>query len=210
MFKRIGELLYCMTPAAIKKDTELILEKISELKTYSSTEDIQELRAKIAREKNLRNSVLDNLDDMVWAKDMSGKYLMTNNAFRERFCYGLSDSEILGKTDIELAQIFKAKVGDSNHTFGEKCKNSDAVIHEVEEAMQFLEKGNINGKVMKLVVNKSPLRDYKGNMFGTCGAGRDVTEWHTSLERVLENSNSCFGEDTRELILKELNKLEFE
>lgn len=188
--------------------TQSIMCELDKLRTCINSKELIELKARLRYEQNLRSAVLDHLDDMVWAKDMDGKYLMTNKAFREKFCYGLSDSEILGKNDVELAGIFKAKVGNENHTFGEVCKNSDLVIHETREAMKFLEKGNINGKVMKLVVNKSPLTDYKGHMYGTCGTGRDVTEWHTSLEKAIEGDNSCFPE-IKKLVLQELNKLEF-
>ena len=193
---------------SVKKDTENIIKLIEEYKECANIKGFKELKKQYEKEKNLRSSILDHLDDMVWCKDLDGKYLMTNRAFREKFCYKLSDTEILGKNDIELAIIFKNKVGNENHTFGEKCKNSDLVIHEVQEALQFLESGNINGKVMKLVVNKSPIRDYNGKMFGVCGSGRDVTEWHTAMEKAIEGDNSCFPE-TKNLILKELNKLEF-
>lgn len=182
--------------------------KLYRLQTCINSEELKQLKIKLRQEMNLRNAVLDSLDDMVWCKDMDGKYLMTNKAFREKFCYGLTDPEIIGKTDIELATLFKQKVGDSNHTFGEMCKNSDEVIKETQQAMQFLESGNINGKVMKLVVNKSPVEDYRGRMVGVCGSGRDVTEWHTALEKAVEGDNACFPE-TKSLVLKELNRMEF-
>lgn len=182
--------------------------ELDKLKVCINSEELRELKIKLRQEMNLRNAVLDHLDDMVWAKDLDGRYLMTNKAFREKFCYGLSDPEILGKTDLELAKMFKERVGNDNHTFGEKCKNSDEVIHDTQEAMQFLEAGNINGKVMKLVVNKSPLRDYRGYMYGTCGTGRDVTEWHTAMEKAIEGDKACFPE-TKKLVLQELNRLEF-
>ena len=194
---------------SVKKDTEKIIHLIEEYKECSNIKELKTLKRQIEVEKNLRSSVLDHLDDMVWCKDLEGKYIMTNKAFREKFCYGLSDTEIIGKTDIELAKIFKAKVGDANHTFGEKCFNSDLVIHEVQEALQFLESGNINGNILKMVVNKSPIRDYTGRMFGVVGSGRDVTEWHSSLENAIKDSNCCFGTEGKNLLLKELNKLEF-
>lgn len=209
LFSKIKKFLYCLSPIAIKRDTEKLLQLAEEYKACSNVKEFKEIKRQLEREKNLRNTVLDHLDDMIWCKDLDGKYIMTNKAFREKFCYNLCDAEILGKNDIELAKIFKDKVGNDNHTFGEVCGNSDEVIKEVEDALQFLETGNINGKVMKLVVNKSPIRDYKGNMFGVCGSGRDVTEWHTALEKAIESSNSCFGEDGRNLLLSELNKLEF-
>lgn len=184
-------------------------DSITELKECMDNSDLIELKRKYRREKNLRNAVLDHLDDMIWAKDLDGNYIMTNKSFRERFCYGLRDDEILGKNDIELATLFKSKVGNENHTFGEVCGNSDLEIHNNQMAMKFLESGNINGEVMKLVVNKSPLCDHKGSMFAVCGTGRDVTEWHNDLEKAIEASECCFGQDGKELLMKELNKLEF-
>lgn len=209
MLAKVKHFLYCLTPMAIKKDTEKLLLLAEEYAKCSNVKEFRKIKKQLEREKNLRSSVLDHLDDMVWCKDLDGKYIMTNKSFREKFCYGLRDDEILGKTDIELAKLFKEKVGNENHTFGEMCANSDEVIKQVETALQFLEKGNINGKVMKLVVNKSPITDYKGNTFGICGSGRDVTEWHTALEKAIESSNHCFGKDGRDLLLSELNKLEF-
>lgn len=209
MLSKIKHFLYCLTPMAIKRDTEKLLSLAEEYTKCSNVKEFKEIKRQLEREKNLRSSVLDHLDDMVWCKDLDGKYIMTNKSFREKFCYGLRDDEILGKTDIELAKLFKEKVGNENHTFGEMCANSDEVIKQVESALQFLEKGNINGKIMKLVVNKSPITDYKGNTFGVCGSGRDVTEWHTALEKAIESSNHCFGKDGRDLLLSELNKLEF-
>jgi hypothetical protein len=75
--------------------------------------------------------------------------------------------------------------------------------------LQFLESGNINGNMLKMVVNKSPIRDYTGRMFGVVGSGRDVTEWHSSLENAIKDSNACFGTEGKNLLLRELNKLEF-
>ena len=210
IFSKIKQIICKICPN--KKIDELansLVKSIDELKECMDNSDLKELKRKYQREKKLRNAVLDHLDDMIWAKDLQGKYIMTNQSFRERFCYGLRDDEILGKDDIELATLFKSKVGDKEHTFGEMCFNSDVVIQETQTAMKFLESGNINGKLMKLVVNKSPLRDHKGNMFAVCGSGRDVTEWHTDLEVAIKASNACFGREGRELLLKELNKLEF-
>lgn len=175
--------------------------------------DLEEERAKRIKEQNLFVSVLDHLDDMVWSKDMDGRYIVANKSFREKFCYGISWDELQGKNDIELALKFKKLVGCENHTFGEVCGNSDVVIHETKLPRKFLEHGNINGKLMKLVVNKSPVYDYTGNMFATCGTGRDITDWHDSIEQAIKDIQkgcSCFEQRDSERILNELNKFKFE
>ena len=171
-----------------------------------------ERKARI-KEQNLFVSVMDHIDDMLWAKDIDCRYIVANKAFRNKFCYGLQWNEMQGKNDIELAKIFKDKVGNENHTFGEVCANSDEVILRTEVAKEFMEYGKINGKMMKLVVNKSPVYNYQGEMFATCGTGRDITDWHDALEEAImkvQNGCSCFGQEETEMLLKELNKLKFE
>ena len=175
--------------------------------------ELERERRERIKEQNLFVSVMDHIDDMLWAKDIDGRYIVANKAFRNKFCYGLQWDEMQGKNDIELAKIFKDKVGDENHTFGEVCANSDEVILRTETAKEFLEYGKINGKMMKLVVNKSPVYDNKGELCATCGTGRDITDWHDSLEEAINKVHegcSCFGQEETDMLLKELNKLKFE
>lgn len=175
-------------------------------------EELEQERIDRLKEQNLFVSVMDHIDDMLWAKDIDGRYIVANKAFRNKFCYGLEWNDMQGKNDIELAKIFKDKVGNENHTFGEVCANSDEVIIRNEIAKEFMEYGLINGKMMKLVVNKSPVYDIKGELCATCGTGRDITDWHDSLEEAINKVRegcSCFGQEETEMLLKELNKLKF-
>ena len=199
----------------ISCDVKLIRDRYDEtikaIDNYKKELEIE--RDKRARERNLFLSVLDHLDDMVWAKDLEGKYIVANKSFREKFCYGITWDELQGMTDIELAKKFKKQVGELNHTFGEKCANSDVVVQETGLPQKFLEDGNINGKLMKLIVNKSIVVNYKDEMFAICGSGRDVTEWYTSLEKAIKNIKvECPYFDNEEVnkLLDELNKFRFE
>lgn len=186
------------------EDSVLAIEKFKE--------DLVKERDLRVKERNLFLSVLDHLDDMVWAKDMSGRYIVANKAFREKFCYRIEWEELQGKTDQELAAEFKELVGEENHTFGEMCSNSDVVIHETMLPQEFLEFGNIDGRLMKFVVNKSPVFNFEGKMFATCGSGRDVTKWYNDIEKAIlemKTECSCFQQEDAEIILKELNKFRF-
>ncbi len=174
--------------------------------------ELERERKERIKEQNLFVSVMDHIEDMLWSKDLDGRYIVANKAFRNKFCYELEWNEMQGKNDIELAKIFKDKVGNENHTFGEVCANSDEVIIRNEIAKEFMEYGLINGKMMKLVVNKSPVYDNKGELCATCGTGRDITEWHDSLEEAINKVHegcSCFGQEETKMLLKELNKLKF-
>ena len=199
----------------ISCDVKLIRDKYDE--TIKAIEDYKkelELeRDKRAKERNLFLSVLDHLDDMVWAKDLDGKYIVANRAFREKFCYGITWDELQGMTDVELAKKFKKQVGEDNHTFGELCANSDVVVQRSRLPQKFLEDGNINGKFMKLIVNKSIVVNYNNEMFAICGSGRDVTDWFVAIEKAIKNLKaecSCFDSEEVNKILEELNKFKLE
>ena len=198
----------------ISCDVKHIREKYDE--TITSIEKYKEAlqleKENRQKERNLFLSVLDHLDDMIWAKDIYGKYIVANRAFREKFCYGILWDDLQGKTDVELSVEFKKLVGEENHTFGEMCANSDILVQQTRIPQKFLEEGNINGKLMKLVVNKSPVFNYQGEMFATCGSGRDVTEWHDAVEKAIQELRcecSCFKQEDVEKILNELNKFKF-
>ena len=198
----------------ISSDVKLIRDRYDEtikaIDDYKKELEIE--RDKRARERNLFLSVLDHLDDMVWAKDLEGKYIVANKSFREKFCYGITWDELQGMTDVELAKKFKKQVGELNHTFGELCANSDVVVQESKLPQKFLEDGNVNGKLMKLVVNKSVVVNANDELFAICGSGRDVTEWYVSIERAIKNLKaecSCFDKEEVNKILEELNKFKF-
>ncbi len=194
----------------VKHIREKYDENMAAIEKYK--EDLRIEKESRQKERNLFLSVLDHLDDMIWAKDIQGKYIVANKAFREKFCYGISWEDLQGRTDMELAIRFKKLVGEENHTFGELCANSDIPIQETKIPQKFLEEGNINGKLMKLVVNKSPVFNYAGEMFATCGSGIDVTDWHDAVEKAikeLRKEGSCFQQEDAEKILNELNKFRF-
>lgn len=194
----------------VKHIREKYDETINAIEKYK--EALQLEKESRQKERNLFLSVLDHLDDMVWAKDIEGKYIVANKAFREKFCYGITWDELQGKTDIELSRQFKKLVGEENHTFGEMCANSDIPVQQTRIPQKFLEEGDINGKLMKLVVNKSPVFNHRGEMFATCGSGRDVTEWHDAVEKAIKELRcecSCFKQEDAEKILNELNKFKF-
>lgn len=171
--------------------------------------ELRELKQQHQESDNMFMQVINHLPDMVWAKDVEGRYIMANNIFMKNFCYDMSWEQLQGKTDTEIAKLFKEKVGNENHTFGEKCANSDVIVRDTEKARRFLELGNINGKQMKLEVHKSPVYNLEGTLYAICGVGRDITEMHDELMDAIDASNACFGKEGREFLKKIANKYEF-
>lgn len=119
-----------------------------------------------------------NLPDMLWIKDLEGKYIYANKAICDGLLMAKDVEEPIGKDDIFFAlrerELHKDKL--DWHTFGELCFNSDQKVIDMNCPMKFEEYGNVKGKLLYLEVNKAPFYDEDGNILGTVGSGRDITE----------------------------------
>ena len=136
-------------------------------------EEYKLIKDELTLYKGMIESIGMAVPDMIWLKDLNGRYMYANNAIREGL---LCHRNPVGLNDTELAKMAKKRFGDDNHTFGEKCANSDVITVDRNEPSRFLENGKIRGKMLYLEVFKTPL--YAGDeMVGVCGVGRDITEY---------------------------------
>ncbi len=126
----------------------------------------------------------DTLPDMIWAKDLEGRYLFANRALCERLLGATDTEEPIGKTDMFFAKRERASHPEDPewHTFGELCMDSDAVVLQSRETRQFNEFGHVRGRFLRLMVHKAPLFDEDGRLIGTVGSARDITEEYTIQE----------------------------
>lgn len=151
----------------------MLLEVRDEL-TYDKEILIKELRKKDA----IINAMIENLPDMLWFKDVNGKYMYANKSIREGLLF---DDNPIGKTDMELALQAKKRFGDENHEFGESCGNSDIkVLEEKYVNKRFVESGKIKGVMTHLEVNKSIII-LDDEIIGVVGSARDITEYREEL-----------------------------
>lgn len=125
--------------------------------------------------------VLQSIPDLVWLKDVEGRYLVCNHAF-ERF-FGAAEAEIIGKTDYEfvdstLADFFRSKDRAAMEA-GCVCLNEEWVTMADD------------GRRALLETRKVPLYASNGEAVGVLGIGRDVTE-RKRLEAELVRRESEF------------------
>ena len=140
--------------------------------------DIQLLLKELYKKDVVISAMIDKLPDMLWFKDVNGKYVYTNKAIRENL---LLDENPEGKTDLELSYAAKQEYGDKEHTFGEVCGDSDKDVLENEyEGKKYVESGKVKGKMLHLEVNKSIVK-VDGEIIGVVGSGRDITEYREEL-----------------------------
>lgn len=136
-------------------------------------EEYKLIKDELSLYKGMVESVSMAVPDMIWLKGLDGRYMYANKAIRDNL---LCHMNPIGLNDVQLANLAKEKYGDENHTFGEKCANSDGITINNNIPSRFPENGKVRGKMLYLEVFKTPL--YAGSeMIGVCGVGRDVTEY---------------------------------
>jgi len=157
-------------------------------------EDLQEHNS------DLLELLTQHLPDMLWVKDLHGNYLYANKAICNGLLMAKDTQEPIGKNDVFFALREREAHKDKPnwHTFGELCFNSDQVVIDNNEPMKFEEFGNVKGTMMYLEVYKAPFYDADGNVIGTVGTGRDITQLkQTQLD--LEESLKILQEQRKQL-----------
>jgi PAS domain-containing protein len=150
-------------------DNQKLLAKMN----ANMEEEKERLESSLAMNKGFLELLIEESPDMVWLKDVNGKYMLANTAIRTGLLF---EPNPLGMDDIEISRNAKNRFGADNHTFGEVCGNSDKVILETLKSQRFLESGLIQGKMMYLEVYKFPFY-LDGVLVGVGGIGRDLTTY---------------------------------
>ena len=149
------------------------------------TAEINELTAEVDKYRSMVDAIANAIPDMLWFKDIDGKYIYANQAIKDGL---LLDDIVIGKTDVELATQAKKEYGNHNHTFGEKCKNSDLVVLASLKSQRFMESGKVKGDMLYLEVYKAPFF-VNGELKGVVGTGRDMTVYKQLVET--RGCNNC-------------------
>ena len=137
-------------------------------------EELRESEEKYRNVYNLLRLMCDNVPDLIWSKDLEGRFLFVNQAMCDNLIMCDRPDKALGKTDMFFAE--QQRNAGHEHTFGEKCIDSDAIIKEKRAPGRFLEDGLVSNKYLVLDVHKAPFLNKDGEMIGMVGCGRDVTK----------------------------------
>ena len=165
------------------------------------TEQVRAEQTLREREASLR-AILDNSPYMAWLKDREGRYLMVNKAYADYF--GLADySQVIGKTDFDFQK---------DRELAEKYRADDAEVMASRRQKHF-EDPSFDGKTMHYMETfKTPVIDEQGNVLGTTGFARDITERRLAEEilqrykQVIEHSREGYLVMDKEGNVLEANK----
>jgi PAS domain S-box-containing protein len=119
----------------------------------------------LAKEQFLINSLMNNLSDHVYFKDLNSKFIRTNKS--HAISFGLNDPEqVIGKSDFDF---FTEKA--ANQAFEDEqaiIKTGQSILKE--EKLTRKDSSDVWFSAMKM-----PLRDNDGKIIGTFGISRDIT-----------------------------------
>ncbi|RXK50547.1 PAS domain S-box protein [Halorientalis pallida] len=124
------------------------------------------------RERQFR-AIVENTIDPIYIKDREGNYQFVNEASTEFF--GLARQEILGKDDGDLFDAASAA----------SIREDDRTVLETGDSIVTERSVDVDGQEAVFLDNKYPFRDEDGEIVGTIGISRDITD-RKENERELE------------------------
>ena len=150
---------------------EMAERRLAELALKDSEEKSQQLASML-------RLICDNVPDMIWAKDLDNRYVFANKALCEKLLDLVSTDEPLGKTFDFFAQRERDRHPDDPewYSYGQFAQDIDRHTLSRDEPTIFEESGNVFGKFIFLEVHQARLIDSRGEVIGTVGCARDITE----------------------------------
>ncbi|MDD5584721.1 MAG: PAS domain S-box protein [Candidatus Omnitrophica bacterium] len=139
------------------------------IENISAHKDTQEI---LSIERNLLQSLLDNIPDAIYFKDHLNRIIKVNKFYTQGI--GLKSEEIIGKTDYDFFPNEQAKqmFEDDNQVL----RTGSPIIGKIEHTLL------PNGTWNQVITTKIPIYDQKGKIIGTMGMTRDITAY-ANLEK---------------------------
>jgi len=145
--------------------------------THVDITSIKESQLELSRTRSQLKAILDNLPFMAWFKDPQGRYIEVNRVYELNV--GLTANDIIGRTDLDIWP-------------------QEAALSIIDDDRQVMTCGKQLIKEEKLIVNgveglfstfKTPVFNERGEIIGTTGISRDITEQRQLEHDLLEQKN---------------------
>jgi PAS domain S-box-containing protein len=120
----------------------------------------------LVQERNLLRTLIDNLPDYIFVKDLERRFVTANTATARLMGRG-SPTELIGKRDEDF---YPAHLGEEYQADEEKVFRGEPVVNKDEPH------NDTTGCRREILTTKIPLRDNEGKIVGLVGISRDITE----------------------------------
>jgi len=128
-------------------------------------------------EHELLKTLMDNVPDSVYFKDDQNRFILVNKAKAAHS--NVTPEEMIGKTDFDFLPREQAQriVDDENAIM----RSGQVIINKLEHL------GSDDGLERWVSVTKIPRYNMEGDIIGTMGVSRDVTDWKHAEEGLARN-----------------------
>lgn len=138
--------------------------------------DITELR----QTESYQSALLDNFPFMVWLKDTESRFLAVNQPYA-RAVGEAAVADLVGKTDLDYWP----------RDLAEQYREDDAETMRLRQSKYVEEYVMVDGQRHWHETYKAPVIDQQGELLGTVGFARDISE-QKAAQRALEEANTQF------------------
>ncbi|MGA2977718.1 MAG: PAS domain S-box protein [Spirochaetia bacterium] len=158
---------------------EMSARRLADGEMQGIAHDIMERKrteSDLALERSLLSALMENIPDYIYFKDTESRFIRTSKAHARMF--GLGDAtEAIGKTDMDFFSEEHAR---------KAYEDEQRIVRTGEPLLNVEEKETWpNRPDTWALTTKMPLRDQGGNIIGTFGISRDITERKQAEERIL-------------------------
>ena len=131
----------------------------------------------VARERVLLRTIIDTVPDFIYVKDADGRFRLANKAWlRER---NIVNGDIAGKTVFE---VFSGELAGKMELQDETVVRTGIPVLDMEQRIVLKAPEGQPEKAQWTSITKVPMRDTSGEIVGTVGISRDITERKRSEE----------------------------
>jgi len=142
-------------------------EVIGVLGTYEDITAVRQAQEALAHASSLFQTMLEHCPDMIYFKDRESRFVHYSRAFVER--YGLADpNALIGKTDFDIFTEEHARPAYEDEQ--EIMRTGRPIVGKLEKET------HADGRVTWALTTKVPWRNAHGEIIGTFGISKDITE----------------------------------
>jgi len=155
--------------------------KKSAPKHRKSHKSYKELKRTLSFERDLLQSLLDNIPDAIYFKDDKNRLVRVNRFYADGF--KLSPEDVIGKTDFDFFPKEQAQRMFDDDTY--ILQTGKPIIGKIERTLL------PNGTYNCVTTTKIPIKNKKGRVTGTMGVTRDITAYdnneRTNLDMIINS-----------------------
>ncbi|MBO7495663.1 MAG: GAF domain-containing protein [Salinivirgaceae bacterium] len=137
------------------------------------------MREELAKEQALMDSLMDNVNDYIYFKDVEGKFIRISKSYL-RLVKANSYEDVIGKSDFD----FCANQDDAQHFYNDEqqiMKTHKPILNQIQKEHRL-------DTIIYTSTSKYPLFDTSGNVVGTFGLTTDVTNAIMASRQENENN----------------------